>query len=818
MSILNELKKRVLICDGGMGSLLQSAGLAAGELPETWNIARPEIVKGIHRSYLEAGADIVTINTFGANAVKYGGDGNFALKDVVRAGCRNAREAIAEAGHGYAALDLGPTGKLLEPMGDLPFEKCVRAYEETIREGVEGGTDLIIIETMSDLKELKAAVLAAKEYSSLPVFATVTFDQSGKLLTGGTPEAAVALLEGLRVDALGVNCGLGPLQLKSIVERMLRVSSTPVIVNPNAGLPRVEGGKTVYDITPEEFAEAMKEILEMGASVIGGCCGTTPEHIALLKKMAGERKAPVITEKTDTVISSYSSVRIIGEDPTVIGECINPTGKQGLKKALREGDSEYVMQMAVQQERAGAHALDVNAGLPGIDEAAVLEDLVIKIQSVTDLPLQIDTADPAAMKRALRVYSGKALINSVNGKQEVMDAVFPLAAKYGGVLVALLLDESGIPESAEGRLAIARRIVSEAEKYGISKKDLLFDCVCMTVSSGQQSGETALETIRKIRGELGCRTVLGVSNISFGLPLREIITSAFLAEALRAGLSAAIINPNSELVMGAYRAHRVLAGYDVNCAEYVELYSVARIAAPMTPALPGTPASPDASPAAASSSASPSGEAGESKKEELIRAVQKGMKELSSKLAEELLHTMEGTEVVNECMIPALNLVGRSFEDGTIFLPQLLMSAEAAKSAFKVISDAMEAGGKKTEKKGTVLLATVAGDIHDIGKNIVKVLLENYSFEVMDLGKDVPPGRIVEETCSRGIRLVGLSALMTTTVGSMEETIRRLRAAAPDTKIAVGGAVLTEEYARAIGADAYCSDAMATVRYAESVF
>lgn len=805
MGVLEELKKRVLLFDGGMGSLLQEKGLGPGELPETWNILHPEILTEIHKSYLDAGADIILANTFGANRFKYNENGPYGLAEIVEAAVRNAREAVRQAGHGYVALDLGPTGKLLKPMGDLEFEDAVSVYAEIVREGAACGVDLILIETMSDTYELKAAVLAAKENSHLPVFATTIFDSKGKLLTGGTPKSVVALLEGLGIDALGINCGLGPVQMKEFAKELLQYASVPVIVNPNAGLPRSEGGKTVYDIAPEEFASVMGEILDLGVSMAGGCCGTTPEHIRLLKEVCGERKAPVIEPKEHSIITSYAAAVEFGMDPVIIGERINPTGKSKFKQALRDHNLEYILREGMTQQENGAAVLDVNVGLPEIDEPSMMKEVVEELQAVSELPLQIDTSDAVAMEGALRIYNGKALINSVNGKQEVMDAVFPLVKKYGGMVVALTLDEAGIPETADGRIAIAEKIYKEAEKYGIQKKDILIDALCMTISSDPQGALTTLETVKRVKTELGGKTILGVSNISFGLPQREIVNAAFFTMALQNGLDAAIINPNSDAMMRSYYSYRALAALDEHCSDYIRVYSQYVVKQTFQKAPAGeTGAAAGANGPAAQDSL-------------LSMSVERGLKEQAASAAAELLETKEALAVINEYMIPALDRVGKGFEAGTVFLPQLLMSAEAAKAAFEVIRRKMEGSGQTREKKGTIILATVKGDIHDIGKNIVKVLLENYSYDVIDLGKDVSPEKIVKETVERHAPLVGLSALMTTTVPAMEETISLLRKEAPWAKVMVGGAVLTKEYADTIGADAYGKDAMASVNYAQQV-
>ncbi|MCC8027734.1 MAG: homocysteine S-methyltransferase family protein [Clostridium sp.] len=814
MNILDAMKKRRIFCDGGMGSMLQARGLTAGELPELWNLSHREVLKEIHAEYLDAGADLVTTNTFGANGLKYKDN----LEAIVTAAVENAREAVREAGYGWVALDLGPTGKLLEPLGDLPFEEAVRLYREVASIGAKAGADLILIETMSDSYELKAAVLGAKEGgevpgtgSCLPVFATVIYDERGKLLTGGNVESTVALLEGLGVDALGINCGLGPVQMKGILKDILEVSSVPVLVNPNAGLPRSEKGKTVYDIDEKEFAQVMEEIVSMGAVIVGGCCGTTPDHIRETVKRCRGIPVKWPEPKRRTVISSYAQAVVIGRKPVIIGERINPTGKSKFKQALREHNLEYILREGVSQQDNGADVLDVNVGLPEIDEPSMMEEAVRELQSVIDLPLQIDTSNMEAMERAMRIYNGKPLINSVNGKEEVMEQVFPLVAKYGGVVVGLCLDEEGIPETAEGRIKVGRKIIDRAAAYGIGPEDIILDGLCMTVSSDSKGALTTLETLRRIRDELGGKSVLGVSNISFGLPQREIINAAFFTMAMESGLNAAIINPNSEAMMRAYYSFNALMDLDPQCSRYISVYG-GQVAGLGQTIGTGGGKRPGSSPKAA-------GEPGAEKGPGALGAsIERGLREGAQEAVTALLEEKDPLDIINEEMIPALDHVGKGFEKGTIFLPQLLMSAEAAKGAFEIIKTKMDRSGRVQEKKGKVILATVKGDIHDIGKNIVKVLLENYSYDVIDLGKDVPPEQIVREAAGQNVSLVGLSALMTTTVPSMEETIRQLRSSVPGVKVMVGGAVLTEDYARTIGADAYCRDAMASVNYAENLF
>ena len=805
--ITDRLGKELLFFDGGMGTLLQEKGLAPGELPETWNISRPEVIKEIHKRYIEAGSDIVLTNTFGANALKFHAEG-CSLEDIVKTAVDLAKKAADEAdtissGHSgisgrkrtiYTALDIGPTGKLLKPMGDLDFETAYEAFREVMVWGEEAGADLIHIETMSDTYELKAAVLAAKENTSLPVFATAIFDERRKLLTGADVPSVIALLEGLRVDALGINCGMGPEQMLPVVEEYIKYSSLPVIVKPNAGLPKQRDGHTYYDVSPGEFAGYMGKIVSMGACVIGGCCGTTPDHIQAMTNFC--RRLDIIppSEKNDTIVSSYGQSVFLGKGSKIIGERINPTGKKKFKQALKDHDLEYILREGIAQQDNGAHILDVNVGLPDIDEIAMMKETVQALQSVVNLPLQIDTVDAAAMEAALRIYNGKAMVNSVSGKQESMDKVFPLIRKYGGVVIGLTLDEAGIPGDAEGRVRIAERIISEAAKYGIKKKDIVIDALAMTISSEPDGAKVTLETLRRLRDDLNVNTVLGVSNISFGLPARPVVNAAFYTMAMMNGLSAGIINPSSEDMMKAWYAYHALMGLDANCESYIDHYSNVQTA-----------------------NAAPS-ENGRKTAVSLRESIEKGLKEDAALITAELSETQEPLGIINTELIPALNHVGDGFEAGTLFLPQLLMSAEAAKSAFAILKDKMDKSGEVQEKIGTIILATVKGDIHDIGKNIVKVLLENYSFDVIDLGKDVAPEQIVDMVLDKNVKLVGLSALMTTTVVSMEETIRMLREQAPQCKVMVGGAVLNQEYADMIGADFYGKDAMQSVRYAQELF
>ena len=802
--ILERLGKELLFFDGGMGTLLQAKGLLPGELPETWNLTHPDAVREIHRSYFEAGSDIVLTNTFGANALKFHDD-SCSLKEIVFSAVTHVKEAakqgVKDEREVYTALDIGPTGKLLKPMGDLEFETAYEAFKEVMIYGEEAGADLIHIETMSDTYELKAAVLAAKENTHLPVLVTTIFDERGKLLTGADVLSVVSLLEGLRVDALGINCGMGPDQMMPILQEILKYTSVPVIVKPNAGLPKQRNGETYYDVEPVQFAKTMKEITQTGACVIGGCCGTTPAHIQAMIDVCRGLPVKALEKKPYTVISSYGQAVMLGTGSRIIGERINPTGKKKFKQALKDHDLDYILKEGIMQQDKGAHILDVNVGLPDIDEVSMMKEVITELQSVTSLPLQIDTVNIQAMEQAMRIYNGKPMVNSVSGKQESMDAVFPLIQKYGGVVIGLTLDEEGIPSTADGRVAIAKKIIREAEKYGIEKKDLVIDVLAMTVSSEPEGARTTLEALHRVRYELGVNTVLGVSNISFGLPGRPIINANFYTMAMLQGLSAGIINPASEDMMRSYYAYHALMNLDPNCENYIARYGNANVQFASAPGSAG----------------GQGGQMADGSTMTLKSAIEKGLKEESHQITMGLMQEHKPLDVINEHLIPALDTVGKGFETGTVFLPQLLMSAEAAKAAFAVLKEGLDKSEAGQEQKEKIVLATVKGDIHDIGKNIVKVLLENYSFDVVDLGKDVPPEKIVDTVIGQEIRLVGLSALMTTTVVSMEETIRQLKEKAPWCKVMVGGAVLNQEYADMIGADFYGKDAMQSVYYAQQL-
>lgn len=814
MNFREYLEKNIVYLDGGMGTLLQAKGLKPGEHPEHWNLSRPEAIIEIHKAYYDAGSNVVSTNTFGANVLKFGAE---ELEEIIKAAFENANAAREQwkaensqtssnenVQQKFIALDIGPSGKLLKPLGDLDFEEAVEVFAQTVKLGVKYGADLIFIETMNDSYETKAALLAAKENSDLPVLVSNAYGEDGKLMTGANAAAMVAMAEGMGADAIGANCSLGPKQLRGVVEDLLAHASIPVILKPNAGLPKAVNGKTVFDVTTEDFAKEIADLIDKGVRIAGGCCGTTPEYIHALYEGTKEKEPCEIVAKNITMVSSYTHAVKFEKEPILIGERINPTGKKRFKQALVEHDIDYILGEGIRQEEKGVYILDVNVGLPDIDEVELLTAAVCELQGVSDLPLQIDTSDAKAMEAALRRYNGKAMINSVNGKKESMEAVFPLVKKYGGLVVALTLDEGGIPDTAQGRIAIAEKILATAAEYGISKKDIIFDTLAMTISSDIHSAKVTLDSLHYIKETLGCHTSLGVSNVSFGLPNRDAVNGTFFAMALENGLSAAIMNPFSVEMMKTYYTFKALKGMDENCAQYIEkaaeFTAVAPISATQEKVIE------QGSQAAGS---------------ELQKAIISGRKERAGELTQSLLVEKAPLSIVQEEIIPALDIVGKGYEEKRVYLPQLLMSAEAAKSAFEKIKEYMVASSENeanSTEKGIIVLATVYGDIHDIGKNIVKLLLENYGFKVIDLGKDVPTELIVEKTIALHAPLVGLSALMTTTVPAMEETIKQLREKAPWCKVVVGGAVLTQEYADKIGADKYAKDAMETVRYAEEIF
>jgi len=796
MFIKDYLKDNLIFLDGGMGTLLQENGLKAGELPERWNVTHADVITKIHKEYFDVGSNVVATNTFGANILKFSEE---ELEEIIKCATQNAKNAKEQSNGNqekWIALDIGPTGRMLKPYGDLDFEDAVKVFSKTVKLGVKYGVDLILIETMTDGYETKAAVIAAKENSNIPIFVSNAYGEDGCLMTGANPKAMVAMLEGLGVDAIGVNCSFGPKKLAPVIEEYLKYSSIPVLLEPNAGLPKVVDGKTVYDVLPEEFSSDVSALIKKGVRIAGGCCGTTPDYIkALVEKTKGQ--VPVKIEKKNfSVISSYTHAVEFGYEPILIGERINPTGKKKFKEALKANDTDYILKEGVSQQERGVHILDVNVGLPEIDESKMLVSAVKELQAIIDLPLQIDTSNVSAMEKALRAYNGKAMVNSVNGKKESMEAVFPLVKKYGGLVVCLTLDEDGIPEKAEGRLEIAKKILEKAKEFGIDKKDLIFDPLALTISADKNAAKETLKAVKLIKENLGAHTSIGVSNVSFGLPERDIINGNFFTLALFNGLSAGIINPYSNEIMKAYHAFRAISGLDDNFEKYIKFTEDL----PKQVAVQGTAIAKKDSVEYQS---------------ELQKAIIKGLKEQANFITKELLLTEKPLDIVQNEIIPALNIVGVGFENKTVYLPQLLMSAEASKSAFECIKDGMS--GEKTANKCAFVIATVKGDIHDIGKNIVKLLLENYGFNVCDLGKDVSPEEVVQKTKELKAPIVGLSALMTTTVPAMEQTIKLLREKAPWCKIVVGGAVLNKEYADMIGADKYAKDAMETVRYAEEI-
>lgn len=797
MNFREFLKDNIVYLDGGLGTQLQARGLKPGELPETWNVLHPEAVTEIHKNYYDAGSNLVVANSFGATTLKFGEE---ELEEIIRMAVSNvkaARDASTNKGPKFIGFDLGPLGKLLKPLGDLDFEEAVSIFAHTVRLAEKHGAEVFFIETMNDSYETKAALLAVKENSSLPVLVSNAYGEDGKLMTGASPSAMVALAEGMGADAIGANCSLGPGQLRGVMDELLEHASIPVLLKPNAGLPKLEDGKTVYDVTSDQFVDEIADMMKKGVRLVGGCCGTTPEYIEKVTERTKDIQPVAVTEKNITMVSSYTHAVKFEDKPVLIGERINPTGKKRFKQALIENDIDYILEEGVKQDEKGVEILDVNVGLPDIDEVKMMGDVVCQLQGVVDLPLQIDTSNIEAMEKGLRLYNGKAMINSVNGKKESMEAVFPLVKKYGGVVVALTLDEEGIPATAQGRIKIAQKILETAKEYGIDKKDIIFDTLAMTISADNKAALATLDALDTIKHEIGCHTSLGVSNISFGLPNRNAINAAFFAMALQKGLSAAIMNPNAADMMRTFYAFKALAGLDENCEDYIANIDKFVETAPVKAA----PASGQGADLEASSG--------------LQYAIIKGLKERASALTKELIKDKDPLVVVNEEVIPALNKVGEGFEKKQVYLPSLLMSAEAAKEAFEVVKVALSES-KTGEMGDTFVIATVHGDIHDIGKNIVKLLLENYGFNVVDLGRDVPPEGIVEKVVDTHAPLVGLSALMTTTVPAMEETIRMLKEKAPWCKIVVGGAVLTEEFANKIGADKYAKDAMETVRYGES--
>ncbi len=783
--ITELIKEKRVYFDGGTGTMLQSMGLPAGRPPELWNIEHPEKITALHNSYFDAGCNIVKTNTFGINRCKFEN-----YRELIRAGIACAKKAAQGREEAYVAFDMGPTGRLLEPLGDLSFEEAVSVYADNIKAASDCGADLVLIETMNDSYETKAAVLAVKENCDLPVFVTNVYDAAGKLMTGADPLAMIAMLEGLHVDALGMNCSLGPDKMLSIISDFKRYSSTPVIVNPNAGLPEVRDGITVYNIDADEFSDYMVQLAENGACILGGCCGTTPEFITKTRAKTEALPYTCPDEKALTVVSSYTHGVIIDNDPVLIGERINPTGKSKLKAALRSGDLNYILNEAIKQAESGTHVLDVNVGLPEIDETEMMLRCISSIQSVTDLPLQIDSTKPDTLAASMRMYNGKPFVNSVNGTEDSMNAVLPIVQRYGGVLIALTIDESGIPDNAADRVSIAQKIIDRAAGYGIKKKDIVVDPLALTISSNPESALITLQAVSMLK-EKGIRTSLGISNISFGLPKRELITATFYANALQCGLNCAIMNPFSEVMMNTYYTYRALSGYDKGCTDYIR-YASAENGETVQKSAPAV------------------------SEGSLHTSIVKGLKDQAVSFAAGLLENTAPLDVINCHIVPALNEIGEAFEKKKAYLPQLLMSAEAASAAFDEVKKKIPSD--KTDKSRAIVLATVKGDIHDIGKNIVKVLMESYGFTVYDLGRDVPPEKILSCALENNCKLVGLSALMTTTVPAMAETIELLKKTDKSFVTLVGGAVLNQEYADMIGADFYGADAMDSVRFAQRYY
>ena len=776
------MRDNIVVFDGAFGTALQRRYPGAGTLPEKLNLTRPDIIARIHREYAEAGADVISAATFGANAAKAGDMSD----DLIRAAIKIARSA---AENRFVALDLGPTGQLIEPLGTMSFDTAYDVYKRAVL--AADGADLVLVETMSDLAELRAALLAVKENSDLPVIASMTFFDNMRTFTG-CDVTSFALTAAPLADAIGVNCSLGPDKLVPIVEKLVLLTDKPIIVQPNAGLPDPDGN---YSVGPEEFASYCEKYVRTGARIIGGCCGTTPEHRALVRKIADREKPyPGGYKPVSAVCSARRSVIVDGV--RVIGERINPTGKKAMKEALKNGDEGYIVKQALEQEEAGADILDVNAGLPEIDEKAVLTSLVRLLQRVTDLPLQIDCTKPDAVESALRAYHGKAIVNSVNGDESSLSSILPIAAKYGAAVVGLTVDEKGVPDTVERRLEIARRIIGRAKEYGIPEQDVYIDCLTLTVGAQQEQAARTLEAIRRIKSEYDVRTVLGVSNISFGLPNRKIVNTGFLSAALWAGLDAPILNPNIPENMQTVAAYNVLSGADVNCAAYTEKYSAIELTSKEIRRAEHDRA-----------------DAGDN---DLIYAIRKGLPSAKDAAAKLLDSGIAPLDLVNGYLIPALNSVGDDYEKGILFLPQLISAADSAKACFDEVKKRMPAGSAKSGD--TVVLATVEGDVHDIGKNIVRTVLENYGYNVIDLGKNVPCEKVAAEVSKTGAKLCGLSALMTTTVPNMQKTIGLLRRDCPDCTVMVGGAVLNEDYARKIGADYYCKDANADVKIAKHVF
>ncbi|MFN2341058.1 MAG: homocysteine S-methyltransferase family protein [Halanaerobium sp.] len=794
MELKARLGKEIILFDGAMGTVLQQRGLKAGDVPEKLNIEKSEEIKDIHKSYLEAGAEILTTNTFGANALKMD-EIDYSVEEVIAAAVENACRAVVESGiEAAVALDMGPLGELLEPMGSLSFDEAYNLYQQQVLVGVEYGADLIHIETIADLYEARAAVLAAKENSNLPVFCTLTFEEDGRTFTGGSIRSMISVLEGLGVDGIGLNCSLGPEKLEPLVEEVLKYSETPVILQANAGLPVVEDGETVFKISPADYFKPIARLYKKGLAVIGGCCGTNEDFISLIADNLKNKKVKEREVVKESLICSPSqAVKLAGVN--VVGERINPTGKAAFKQALRDGDLDYILKVAVEEVDAGADILDVNLGLPEIDEKEMMVKVIKELQGILDIPLQIDSSNPEVIEEALRYYNGTAIVNSVNGEAEVLEKTLPAVKKYGAAVIGLTMDDDGIPDTAEGRLKVAERIVAKAAEHGISRDKIIIDCLTLTASAQQEGVKETLKALKMVKEKLGVKTTLGVSNVSFGLPARPVLNRTFLSMALFQGLNLPIIDPNDEEMMAAVKAAAVLNNIDQGAAQYIEYM-------------------------AAAESEAETAEPAEKKKQDsdLQTVIVKGLKSEAARLTKALLKEKDALDVVNQYLIPALDIVGERYEKGEIFLPQLVQSAETVKEAFSVLKEEMARTGGRDISKGKIVMATVKGDVHDIGKNIVKTVLENYGYQIIDLGRNVNIKEVVKAVKENQVKLLGLSALMTTTVKNMEKTIKAVREEVSDCKIMVGGAVLTSDYAEMIEADFYARDAREAVEIAKEIF
>ncbi|MBW6409135.1 homocysteine S-methyltransferase family protein [Clostridium weizhouense] len=797
MGLKEFIKDNILVFDGAMGTMLQKEGLKLGENPELFNITEKETIRKVHKEYIENGAMVITTNTFGANELKLENSG-FTVEEIIDSSVNIAKEA-RKNNSVYIALDVGPIGQLLEPMGTLSFEKAYEIFKRQVIQGEKSGVDLILIETMTDLYEAKIALLAAKENTNLPVFCTMSFDETGRTFTGCTPESMAVTLEGLGADAIGVNCSLGPKELLPIIKRIKEATNLPIMTQPNAGLPKLSFGEAIYDITAKEFAYWVNEFVKEGVSIIGGCCGTTPQFINELTIIKDKNKKLKRNKiEFSSVCTPSKLVKI--EGVKVIGERINPTGKKLFKEALKNNDIDYILKQAIDQVEAGAEILDVNVGLPEINEKEMMKKVIKEIQGIIDTPLQIDSSNIEAIEEGLRIYNGKPIVNSVNGEDEVLEKILPLVKKYGASVVGLTLDKKGIPPTADDRFKIAEKIVNKAREYGIDKNNVFIDCLVLTASAQQAEVKETLKALRRVKEELGVKTLLGVSNISFGLPCRELINETFLALALANGLDLPIMNPNSTGMMDVINSYNVLANIDRGSKKYISMYGDRKVERSLKVTLENK------------------NEPIKSENSDLKYIVVKGLKDEAKKSTIKILKTMSELEVVNKILIPALDEVGSKYEKGEIFLPQLIQSAETVKQAFDVIKEKLFINKSNNISKGKIILATVKGDIHDIGKNIVKVILENYGYQIIDLGKDVPIETVVEVALKENIKLIGLSALMTTTLKSMEETIKALKDNGYSGKVFVGGAVLTKEYAEMIKADYYAKDAKESVEIAKKIF